>query len=117
MATAQSWKNAASPGSQQRQRIAIARALVNDPKIQTFDEAPFTLHPETEAAIQQNMKRIIEGRTTTIIAHRETAVKECGRVVRLGGHSTPSPRGPIKMFYKLPPFVDLNCIDDANRCL
>lgn len=68
----------------QRQRIAIARALVNNPKILIFDEATSALDPETEAVIQQNMKRIIEGRTTVIIAHRETAVRECGRVVTMG---------------------------------
>ena len=63
----------------QRQRIAIARALVGDPKILIFDEATSALDPETEAVIQANMKGICHGRTVVIIAHRETAVKECGR--------------------------------------
>ena len=67
----------------QRQRIAIARALANNPKILIFDEATSALDPETEAIIQANMRKICRDRTVVVIAHRETALRDCHRVIRL----------------------------------
>ena len=65
----------------QRQRIAIARALIANPRILIFDEATSALDYESEAIIQQNMRRICAGRTVLIIAHRLTAVREANRIV------------------------------------
>jgi hypothetical protein len=78
----------------QRQRIAVARALVADPRILIFDEATSALDYESERAIQQNMKQIAAGRTVFIIAHRLSTVRtadriitlEAGRVVEDGSH-------------------------------
>jgi subfamily B ATP-binding cassette protein HlyB/CyaB len=65
----------------QRQRIAIARALVTDPRILIFDEATSALDYESERIIHDNMRRICEGRTVFIIAHRLSAVRRANRII------------------------------------
>lgn len=65
----------------QRQRLAIARALATNPRILIFDEATSALDYESERIIQNNMSRIVQGRTVIIIAHRLAAVRNCDRIV------------------------------------
>ena len=65
----------------QRQRIAIARALVTSPRILIFDEATSALDYESERIIQQNMQAICRGRTVITIAHRLTTVRNSHRIV------------------------------------
>jgi len=67
----------------QRQRIAIARALITDPRILIFDEATSALDYESERIIQDNMRRIAQGRTVIIIAHRLSAVRQCHRIITI----------------------------------
>jgi subfamily B ATP-binding cassette protein HlyB/CyaB len=67
----------------QRQRIAIARAVVANPRILIFDEATSALDYESERIIQQNMRRICAGRTVFIIAHRLSALRLADRILAI----------------------------------
>jgi len=79
----------------EKQRVAIARALLKDPRIMVFDEATSALDSATEAAIQQELARAAQNRSTLVIAHRlstivdadEILVLEAGRIVERGTHA------------------------------
>ena len=80
----------------QRQRIAIARAMLRDAPILLLDEATSALDAESEAHVQEALGRLMQGRTTLVIAHRlatvrrahQIAVMENGAVVETGTHDT-----------------------------
>ena len=65
----------------QRQRIAIARALLSNPPILIFDEATSALDYQSESIIMQNLDEIAESRTMLIIAHRLSTVRRCDRII------------------------------------
>ncbi len=65
----------------QRQRMAIARALLTNPRILIFDEATSALDYESESIIQENMRSICENRTVLIIAHRLMSVRHADRII------------------------------------
>ncbi|HEV3025365.1 MAG TPA: ABC transporter ATP-binding protein, partial [Pirellulales bacterium] len=79
----------------QRQRLAIARAVLADPRILILDEATSNLDTESERLIQQGLKTLAEGRTSFVIAHRlstivdadQIVVVEGGQIVETGTHS------------------------------
>ena len=78
----------------QKQRTAIARAIMIDPAILILDDATSSVDTETEAEINEKIKSVLTGRTSLIISHRVSAVKEAdliiylrdGRIVEQGSH-------------------------------
>ena len=77
----------------QRQRVAIARAILRDPAVLVLDEATSSLDSESEALVQEALEKLLQGRTSVIIAHRLSTVRDAdlvifmdnGRVVEMGG--------------------------------
>ena len=86
--------NGASLSQGQRQLIAIARAAVADPPVMILDEATSSIDTRTEALVQKGMDALMQGRTTFVIAHRLSTVKnsdcimvlEKGRIIERGSH-------------------------------
>lgn len=78
----------------ERQRIAIARAALKDPRVLLLDEATSSLDVESEGLVREALGRLMDGRTTVVIAHRHTtiqqahrvAVIQAGRLAELGSH-------------------------------
>lgn len=84
-------ENATNLSGGQRQRLAIARALLRNPRLLIFDEATSALDVESETIIQENLKRIADGRTMLIIAHRLSTLHDADRILVMN-------RGKIEAF-------------------
>jgi ATP-binding cassette subfamily B protein len=85
----------------EKQRIAIARAILKGPRILLFDEATSSLDSKTEQAIQETLREVAEDHTTLVIAHRLSTVVDAdrilvmdsGRIVEQGSHAELLERG------------------------
>jgi ATP-binding cassette subfamily B protein len=87
----------------QKQRLAIARALIHDPRVLILDEATSALDPESEAVVSANLERIASGRTMVIVSHRLSSLTDChqilvleqGKVVDFAPHAVLLQRCPL----------------------
>ncbi|MDQ7047833.1 MAG: ATP-binding cassette domain-containing protein [Sulfurovum sp.] len=97
-------KNGIRLSGGQRQRLAIARLILSDPKIVIFDEATSALDNATEFHLYETLAPFLKGRTTIIIAHRTTTIKQAdyiylieeGRVRAEGSYAELEEKGLIK---------------------
>ena len=78
----------------QRQRLSIARAVLQNPQVLILDEATSALDTESEYIVQQSLQRLMEGRTTIVVAHRLSTIRRAdeilfvqgGRIIERGNH-------------------------------
>jgi len=97
-------KNGIRLSGGQRQRLAIARLILSDPKVVIFDEATSALDNDTEFHLYETLAPFLKGRTTIIIAHRSTTIKQAdyvylieeGRVKAEGSYRSMCERGLIR---------------------
>ncbi|XP_020683761.1 putative multidrug resistance protein isoform X1 [Dendrobium catenatum] len=93
----------------QKQRIAIARAILRNPKILLLDEATSALDGQSEKVVQEALERVMVGRTSVVVAHRLSTVRNCdliavmdkGRLVEKGSHAALMGKGATGTYYGL----------------
>jgi ATP-binding cassette, subfamily B, bacterial len=108
----------------QKQRVAVARTLLKNPRILMLDDATSSVDTETEAAIRGAMERLMEGRTTFVIAHRIQSVMDAdlivvldqGRIVQKGKHAElmADPDGAYRRIYELQARIEEEVSREVN---
>ena len=108
----------------QKQRVAIARTLLKDPRILILDDSTSAVDTETEAMIREALERLMEGRTTFVIAHRiqslmaadKILVLEQGRIVQSGSHEELMDEpGMYQRIYRAQTRIESELEEELNR--
>jgi ABC-type multidrug transport system fused ATPase/permease subunit len=108
----------------QRQRLAIARAIVTNPRVLILDDATAAVDPETEDLIRRGMRHVMGGRTTFVIAHRISTVKQAdlvlvlenGEITQMGTHAElMASEGHYREIAEVQLYADEDADDRARR--
>ena len=108
----------------QKQRVAIARTLLKDPRILILDDSTSSVDTETEAEIRGALRRLMQGRTTFIIAHRVQSVMyadlilvlDRGRIVQRGRHADLVRQpGPYRRIYDAQTRIEMELEEEMSR--
>lgn len=108
----------------QKQRVAIARTLLKDPRILILDDSTSAVDTETEMLIRQALERLMQGRTTLVIAHRIQTVMNAdlilvfdrGRIVQQGKHEELlQEAGPYRQIYELQTRIEAELEEEVSR--
>ena len=91
----------------QKQRISIARVFLKDPPMLILDEATSALDNESERLVQKSLSRLAKGRTTLIIAHRLTTIKNADRIIVLGNNGIEEEGSHTELMQKQGVYYDL----------
>lgn len=98
----------------QKQRITIARALIRNPKILILDEATSALDNISEYHVQKAISGSIRGRTTFIVAHRLSTIRDADRIVVMDGGIAVETGSYEELMAKKGRFYELKCLNDVN---
>lgn len=93
----------------QKQRVAIARAILKNPAVLLLDEATSALDCQSESVVQEALERVMVGRTSVVVAHRLSSIKNCdviavldkGTEVERGTHASLLAKGPSGVYFSL----------------
>ena len=99
----------------QKQRVTIARALIRNPSLLILDEATSALDNVSEYHVQQAISKAVKGRTTFIVAHRLSTIRDADRIVVMEGGKIAETGSYEELMEKKGKFYELKCLNDATN--